>query len=39
MSAHAWVEVDGTPLNEEAGIGKRFVSLGLELPRLVSLRT
>ena len=34
LPAHAWVEVDGIPLNEAADIGERFGSFGLELPRL-----
>lgn len=39
MSAHAWVEVDGSPLNEAADIRERFVSLGVALPRLASFQT
>ena len=34
LPAHAWVEVDGIPLNEAADIRERFGSFGLEFPRL-----
>ena len=34
LPAHAWVEVEGVPLNEAADIRERFGSFGLELPHL-----
>ena len=34
--AHAWVELDGVPVNDDADVGEHYVSFGLDLPRLRS---
>lgn len=34
LRAHAWVEVDGEPVNDTADVRQRFGSFGLRLPRL-----
>jgi hypothetical protein len=34
LPAHAWVEVDGIPLNEAADVAERFGRFELEFPRL-----
>jgi hypothetical protein len=33
--AHAWVEVDGKPVNDTPDVRERYGSFGLQLPRLV----
>jgi hypothetical protein len=32
--AHAWVELDGRPVNDAADVGEHYISFGLDLPRL-----
>lgn len=34
LPAHAWVEVDGVPVNDDADVRDRYGSFGLRLPRL-----
>jgi len=34
LPAHAWVEVDGEPVNDDAGVRVRYGSFGVYLPRL-----
>jgi hypothetical protein len=34
LPAHAWVEVDGEPVNDTPDVRERFGSFGLRLPRL-----
>lgn len=34
LDAHAWVEVDGIPVNDTADVRSRYGSFGLRLPRL-----
>jgi hypothetical protein len=34
LPAHAWVEVDGVPVNDATDVGERFGSFGVSLPRL-----
>jgi Transglutaminase-like superfamily len=34
LSAHAWVELDGVPVNDVAGVRQRFGSFDVQLPRL-----
>jgi hypothetical protein len=34
LPAHAWVEVDGKPVNDELDVRARFGSFGVPLPRL-----
>lgn len=34
LQAHAWVEVDGEPMNDTPDVRERFGSFGLRLPRL-----
>jgi hypothetical protein len=34
LDAHAWVEVDGRPVNDAADVRERYGNFGVELPRL-----
>lgn len=34
LPAHAWVEVDGVPVNDDPDVRERYGSFGLRLPRL-----
>ncbi len=34
LPAHAWVEVDGVPVNDDSDVRDRYGSFGLRLPRL-----
>ncbi len=34
LPAHAWVEVDGTPVNDAPDVRERFGSFGIPVPRL-----
>jgi hypothetical protein len=36
LPAHAWVEVDGDPLDDDPDVRRRFGSFGVPLPRLSS---
>ncbi len=36
LPAHAWVEVQGIPVNDEPDVRTRFGSFGLSLPRLTA---
>lgn len=38
LTVHAWVEVDGIPLDELADVRERFGSFGFELPRLAPIQ-
>lgn len=38
LRAHAWVEVDGEPVNDEADVRERFGTFGLRLPGLEARR-
>ena len=39
LPAHAWVEVDGVPVNDVADVRERFGSFGVQLPRLTPIPT
>jgi hypothetical protein len=34
LAAHAWVEVDGVPVNDSPDVSDRFGSFGIGFPRL-----